>query len=89
MVTHRVYRMLVASLYMILKRSALSYRTKKSTLLQESLRKIGNSLSNVPKSEVLDHLPKYCNILRISGHSEQEWYHMIRGALNKHSELQR
>ena len=47
-VLHSFYKKKVASPYTILKRSALSYSVKKSTLLQEALRRLGAVSKHLP-----------------------------------------
>ena len=78
-IVHSFYKKPVASPFTILKRSALPYTTKKSTLLQEALRRLGNCSDSVPEAEVSLHLSRYGNMLRISGYSEKERYNMIKG----------
>ena len=47
-VLHSFYKKGVASPFIILKRRALSYSVKKSTLLQEAMRRLGNILDKLP-----------------------------------------
>ena len=69
MVLHSFYKKQVASKYTILKRSALSYNIKKSTLLQEALRRLGAISKHLPKSETVTIMNNYSNMLRVSGYS--------------------
>ena len=55
-VRHTFYKKEVASKYTILKRSALSWRTKKSILLQEAIRRICNVSPDLPWQETAGHL---------------------------------
>ena len=60
---------------------------KKSTLLQEAMRRIGNISLSLPKEETIKEMTKYSNMLRISGYSARERLHFIKGALQRHKEM--
>merc|ERR1711867_42359 len=83
-IRHSFYKKKVASRYTVLKRSALSGQIKKSTLLQEALRRIGNTSKGLPWEETAGHLAEYANMLRLSGYNQRERYHNIIGALSRH-----
>ena len=82
-VKHTFYKKEVASKYTILKRSALSWRTKKSTLLQEAIRRISYVSLDLPWNETARHLSEYSHMLYLSGYSKKERYHNIKGAINR------
>ena len=86
-VAHSFYKKSVASPYTILKRSALPYSIKKSTLLQEALRRLGNTSDTVPWSEVSEIMSRYNDMLQVSGYSHSERYHMTKGAIARHEEM--
>ena len=86
-IMHSFYKNKVASPYTILKRSVLSYKIKRNTLLQEALRRLGNILPSLPWEESRVHLTKYSNMLRLSGYSDKEWLHNIRGATMWHRQM--
>ena len=75
------YKKEVASKFTIMKRSALSYKVKKSTLLQEALRRINNVGPGLPWSEVALHLTEYSYMLYLSGYINIERYNFIKGAI--------
>ena len=86
-VAHSFYKKALASPYTILKRSALAYSVKKSTLLQEALRRLGNTSDVVPWSEVADIMSRYNDMLKINGYSQKERFHMTKGAISRHKEM--
>ena len=86
-IMHSFYKKPVASRYTVLKRSALSYKIKKNTLLQEALRRLGNISTSLPWTETVAHLAEYSNMLRLSGYSEKERYNNIKGAVTRHREM--
>ena len=86
-VAHSFYKKAVASPFTILKRSALPYSVKKSTLLQEALRRLGNISDTVPWKEVASIMSRYSDMLRISGYSHEERLHMVKGVVHRHSEM--
>ena len=73
----------VASKFTILKRSALSYKTKKHTLFQEALRQINNIGPKLPWDETIKHMNEYSYMLYLSGYSSKERYSNIKGALER------
>ena len=84
---HSFYKKSVASPFTILKRSALSYKIKRSTLLQEALRRLGNISPSLPWKETVTHLTEYSNMLRISGYSHKERLNNIKGAIQRHKQM--
>ena len=83
-IQHSFYKKPVASPCTILKRSALSFKIKKSTLLQEALRRLGNVSPTLPWSESITHLAEYSNMLRISGYTVRERLNNVKGATERH-----
>ena len=86
-IVHSFYKKKCASPFTILKRSALAYKIKRHTLLQEALRRLGSISSHLPFSEVVTHMCEYTNMLRISGYSEKERRNFVVGALKRHRRL--
>ena len=86
-ILHSFYKKPVASPFTILKRSALSFKIKKSTLLQEALRRLGNMSPILPWEESVVHLAEYSNMLRISGYTTRERYNNIKGATARHRQM--
>ena len=84
-ILYTFYKKEVSSPYTILKRSALSYKIKRSTLFQEALRRIYNISESLPWSEKATHLTAYSNMLRISGYTQKERYHFVKGAISRYS----
>ena len=58
-IVHSFYKKKVSSPFTILKRSALWLKIKRSTLLQEALRRLGNMSQSLPWDESVDHLNEY------------------------------
>ena len=83
-ILHSFYKKNVASPYKILKRSALSYSVKKSILLQEAMRRLGNISHQLPWHESVETMDRYSNMLRISGYNHWERYNFIKGSLSRH-----
>ena len=77
MVQYSFFKKEVASKYTILKRSALSNKIKKSTLLQEALRRLNNIGPGLPWDETAHHLTEYSYMLYLSGYNGKERYHYI------------
>ena len=86
-VRHTFYKKEVSSPFTILKRSAVSYNTKKNTLLQEALRRLGNISNDLPWSETKSHMDIFSNMMRISGYSIKERYHIIKGSIERHKQM--
>ena len=86
-ILHTFYKKKVASKFTMLKRSALSIKIKRNTLLQEALRRLGNISRELPWDETVSHLSEYSNMLRISGYNQWERYHNIVGAINRHRQM--
>ena len=74
---HTFYKKKMASRYTVLKRSALSNKLKRSTLLQEALRRIENIFRGLPWDQTTTNLSEYSNMLKLSGYNQWEWYHNI------------
>ena len=66
------FKKLVASKFTILKRSALSYKTKKHTLFQEALRQINNIGPKLPWDKTVKHMNDYSYMLYLSAYSSKE-----------------
>ena len=75
--------------FTILKRSALSEGTKKSTIFQEGLRRLSHAATWLPWEQSVKHLTDWANTLRISGYSEKERFDSIHGAVTRHDEMKR
>ena len=88
-VVHSFYKKKVSSPFTILKRSAIAYSVKRSTIFQETIRRISHISDGLPWSETVNHLNEYSNCLRISGYSPQERYHAIRGGIMRYEELKK
>ena len=86
-ITHSFYKKKVGSQFTVLKRSALSYQTKKNTLYQEGLRRISNISPGLPWEETRRHMSEYSNMLRISGYNEREGFHNVKSSLMRHKEM--
>ena len=80
-IMHSFYKKPVSSCYTILKKSAVSEKVKKNTLFQESLRRILHVSTSLPWTEVINHLNKWSDCMRISGYSHEERYEAIGGAV--------
>ena len=86
-IQHSFYKKPVASPCTILKRSALSFKIKRSTLLQKALRRLGNVSPTLPWSESITHLAEYSNMLRISGYTVRERLNNVKGATERHRQM--
>ena len=80
-ILHSFYKKPVASPCTILKRSALSFKIKKTTPLQEALRRLGNVSPTLPWNES-------SNMLWISGYTVRKRLNNINPATIKHKNLQ-
>ena len=87
-ILHSFYKKPVASPCTILKRSALSFKIKKTTPLQEALRRLGNVSPTLPWNESITHLAEYSNMLRISGYTVRERLNNIKPSTIKLINLQ-
>ena len=71
-ISHTFYKKPIASPFTILKRSAVSESVKRSTIFQESLRRLQHISEDCPWSETVNHLSEFSNCLKISGYSHRE-----------------
>ena len=67
----------MSSKYTILKRSALSEQTKRSTLFMEAYRRISNCSPNLPWSVKAKHLTNFSYMMMISGYGNEYRYRII------------
>ena len=88
-VSHTFYKKPIASPYTILKRSAVSESVKRSTIFQETLRRLQHISEDCPWSETVRHLSDFSNCLRISGYDNKTRFQTIRGAIMRHNEMRK
>jgi hypothetical protein len=86
---HAFYKKKVASQYTILKRSAISMSTKRSTHFQEALRRMKNCDLSQKWIERAIHLSEWANMLRISGYGESYRFNILKGAVLRYREIVR
>ena len=60
---------------------------KKSTLLQEALRRLGNTSYTVTWIVITGIMSRCNNMLQISGYNQKDKYHMTKGATKIHEEF--
>ena len=77
------YRKPMANSLVILNRSAVAASTKRSTLFQETMRRLRNCHPDLEWSEKAKHLTFFANQLRISGYSQQYRTQVIQGAVKR------
>ena len=87
-VLHTFFKKPVASPFTIMKRSAISESTKRNTIFQESLRRLQHISPECGWVEYAKHLTEYSQTLRLSGYSSRERYETIKGAINRHKEME-
>ena len=75
-----------ASKFIILKRSAVSWKTKQSTCFQEALRRLLHILPSLPDSERISQLNRCLKMFRISGYSEKERFNFLKGAMDRYDD---
>ena len=85
--SHTFYKKPIASPYTILKRSAVSESIKRSTIFQETLRRLQYISDDCPWSETVKHLSEFSNCLRIWGYDKKTRYQTIRGAIMRHRSM--
>ena len=81
------YKKKVSSIYTVLRRSAVTTRTKLDTVFQESLRRLYNVSPRLPWEERASHLSKFVKTMLVSGYSEEERYNTIKGAIVRWEEM--
>ena len=86
-VIHTFYKKDVASKFAIIYRSAISKQCKRSTNVQEGLRRLRNTSESLPWSEKARILSKFSHMLYISGYSEKYRFNVIKGVILRHKEL--
>ena len=77
----------MSSPFTILRRSAIAYSVKRSTIFQKAIRRISHIFEELPWEETVCHISEYSNSLRISGYSPQERFHAIREGVMRYEEL--
>ena len=70
-VRNSFYAKPMASPYAIKYASALSLKTKKSSFLQEGLRRLRNMGPGVPEDEKSEVMPRYMNSLKMRGYDHK------------------
>ena len=73
-ISYTFYKKEIASKYTILKRSAISMNTKRTTLFQEGLRHMSHVSHRLPWSKTTRHMSEWSNTMRVSGYNEKEKY---------------
>ena len=88
-VLHTFYKKPVSSMYTILKRSAVSDSVKRSTVFQESIRRISHISTELPWQETIRHLSDYSQCMKISGYSVEERFNAIKGSVLRMEEMRK
>ena len=88
-ISHTFYSKPVSSPYTILNRSAVSSSCKRSTIFQETIRRMKNVSPNQPWSVKVEILNKWMNTLRISGYNQAYRHNILKGAISRHLEMER
>ena len=88
-VIHTFYKKAVSSKYTIMRRSAIAGSVKKSTLFQESLRRINNISQILPWSETVQHLSEFSFCMKISGYDKTDRWNTIKGSILRKEEMLR
>ena len=86
-IEYSFYKKPVSSKFTVLKRSAVTMRTKLDTIFQESLRRLYNVSPRLPWSEKATHLSKFVKTLAMSGYNEEERYNTVKGAIVRYNEM--
>ena len=86
-VTNVFYKKKVSSIFTVLKRSAVSNRTKLNTLFEEVMRRLYNISPNLPLEVWETHLSKFSQCMMISGYSEVERMNTIKGAITRYEDM--
>ena len=86
-VLHTFYKKECASVYTILKRSAVSGSTKQSTCFQKSLRKLLHCSEDIPWTEISNHMTDCSQMFRVSGYNQMERYNWVKGAVERWKEM--
>ena len=86
-VSHTFFKKPVASQYVILKRSAVASKVKRTTLFQEAMRRLQHISPDCPWEESAKHLSDFANAMRISGYSHTERLQTIQGAVAQHRKM--
>ena len=80
---HTFYKKDVSSRYTILKRLAMSMAIKRTTMIQEALRRLRNMSPELSWEYAKPHMNKFSNILRVSGYSEAYRHQIMNGAIKR------
>jgi len=82
-ITHTFYNKECASEFTIMRRSAVSWKTKQSTYFQEVLGRLLHISPEQPWSESVNQLIKCFNMFRVSGYAENERLNFIKRCCGK------
>ena len=88
-VVYSFYKKKIASVYTVMKRSAVSEKIKKDTLFQETLRRLFHVSPSLPWSETVTHLNTWTNCMRVSGYTHKERYDIVRGAVMRYENMKK
>ena len=87
-VKHKFYKKEISHPLTIMKRSALSMTTKRSTIFNEMMRRIKNNSNNDDWTTIAEDLSEYSNCLRESGYNHQFRCNTIKGILKLNDQIQ-
>ena len=82
------YKKEVSSPFVMLYRSAVSSRTKRTTLLQEGLRRLNNMSEGVPLEERHSIMSTFMNSLRILGYDAKYRLDLLKGIIQRHDQIE-
>ena len=80
------YKKPISNKMTIHKRTAVPYKDKRQTVLQEALRRLRNTHPDLGDTVRDKHLTEYSKSMKLSGWNETERHQVIKGALNIYQE---
>ena len=80
-IMHEFYRKSMASRKLMMQRSAMPKRMKRSVLTQEGIRILRNCSEDVPWERIEEHLTDFAVRMKLSGYSERYRHNIIRSAI--------
>ena len=86
-ISHRFYHKPMASPYVIMERSAMSGKTKRSALFQEGLRRLNNCSLDLEWEEKAVFLTELSWKMMISGYSGTSRYQLIKGVVERYRDM--
>ena len=88
-IAYTFYKKPILSPFTIMKRSAVSERTKKSMIFQEGITSLSHVASWLPWKKSIRHMSEWSNTLTISGYTEMERYNAVIGAVTRQEKIKR